>query len=122
MRGTLPCMSTRATAADLVPRVVGLLVFLVGIGLLVYVFRQADILFHGPQITAPTPVPSPAPKGSAGAVAAPAGEALGQSAVAVGAGLADLLFRLLALLLMSVAGGLIAALGVRLVGATRRDL
>ncbi len=114
-------MSDRPQAVDVAARVLGLLVFLLGVGLIVWVFRQADQLFHAPPLQLPTPTPA-VPKGSAGAVPPAAGEALGKAAAAVGADLATTLSRLLSLILMAVAGGLTASLGIRLVGALRRNL
>ena len=118
MHGTLPCMSDRPVVADRLSRFLGMLVFLLGIGLIVYVFQQANVLFNAPQM----PV-APTPSGpSAGTVAAPAGEALGKTAAAIGADLATFVRRLLTLLVMALAGGLVASQGVRLMGALRRNL
>jgi len=115
--GTFPCMSDRPVVADRLSRLLGILVFLLGIGLIVMVFQQANVLFNTPQVTV-----TPSPPVSPGAVATPAGEALGKTAAAVATDLAAFVRRLATLLLMSIVGGLIASLGIRLVGTLRRDL
>jgi len=122
-RGTFSSMSDRPQPVDVAARVLGLLVFLLGVGLIVWVFRQAELLYLAPPLKLPEPTPAPVlPKGSAGAVAPATGEAIGKAAAAVGADLATTVSRLLSLLLMAVAGGLTASLGIRLVGALRRNL
>jgi hypothetical protein len=99
-------MSDRPQAVDVAARLLGLLVFLVGIGLILWVFRQAELLYNAPPLKLPEPVAAPAvAKGSAGTVAPATGEALGK-----------------ALLLMALAGGFTSSLGLRLVGALRRNL
>jgi hypothetical protein len=116
-------MSDRPQPVDVAARVLGLLVFLLGVGLIVWVFRQAELLYLAPPLKLPEPAPAPVlPKGSAGAVAPATGEAIGKAAAAVGADLATTVSRLLSLLLMALAGGLTASLGLRLVSALRRNL
>lgn len=84
------------------PRLIGIVVFAVGLAALAYVFLSANALYHEP----PTPLPTPRPSGS------PAPD-MSQAATAIGQGLADYAKRLLALLLMCVAGSLVASLGLR---------
>ena len=110
-------MSPRNTLGDAMPRVAGLLVFLAGIGLIVYVFLQAAAMFQtaAPTIPLPTPSPTPLP----GATPGPATD-LGSAITPVASGFVDSLRRLLTLLLMCIAASLIAALGIRLLGAARR--
>jgi len=84
-------------------RLIGLLIFLAGVGMLLFVFFTAKTLFDAP----PPPVPTPAPTGTAGA-AAPS--ALADLGVAFG----RLLQRILILLLMCVAASVIASKGIQL--------
>jgi len=88
-------------------RIVGLLVFLAGVGLLVWVFVMANRLFHAPAPPLPAaPSPNAANPGPS-------------PFLAIGAGFSDLLRRLLLLLLMSVAGSVIASKGIQLYFAAR---
>jgi len=88
-------------------RIVGLLVFLVGVGVLVWVFVMANRLFNLP---AP-PLPAAPPPNAANPGPSPF--------IAIGASFGDLLRRLLLLLLMSVAGSVIASKGIQLYFAAR---
>ncbi len=88
-------------------RIVGLLVFLAGVGVLVWVFVMANRLFNAP---AP-PLPAAPPANAANPGPSPF--------LAIGASFSDLLRRLLLLLLMSVAGSVIASKGVQLYFAAR---
>ena len=96
-----------STPPDWPVRIVGLLVFLAGVGLLAWVFVMANRLFHAP---AP-PLPAVPPPNTANPGPSPF--------LAIGAGFSDLLQRLLLLLLMSVAGSVIASKGVQLYFAAR---
>lgn len=96
-----------STTHDWPVRIVGLLVFLAGVGILVWVFLEANRLFHAP---AP-PLPAAPPANAANPGPSPF--------IAIGASFSDLLRRLLLLLLMSVAGSVIASKGVQLYFAAR---
>lgn len=102
--------SSRLAIPDLLARIIGAAIFLVGIFLLWSVYQNATALFT----QAPTPIPSPAPTPTPapGASPAPSNEATGV-AIAIGKDLTDYLKRLLALLLMCVAGALIASMGIK---------
>jgi len=84
---------------DLPARVLAFLVFLLGIGLLCLVFGQAWALFHAPVSQLPLPVPP-------GATPPPAAN--------IGLALADFARQLLLLILMTVAGSLVAGKGIQL--------
>ena len=83
-------------------RIVGLLVFLGGIGLLIFVFAAANTLLNAPPPTVAAPT-------TAGTNAnAPS------AAIELGRGFSLLLQKILLLLLMCVAGSLIASKGIQL--------
>jgi hypothetical protein len=96
--------TTVPTSSRLTGTLLGALVVLVGVGLLIYVFTSANQLFHesAPPLTLPTPAPKATPDSQAGT-----------AALAIGQSLADYVKRLLALLMMCVAGSLIASVGVK---------
>lgn len=85
----------------------GLLVFLAGVGVLVWVFLAANRLFNTP--APPLPVAAPANAANPGP----------SPFVAIGASFGELVQRLLVLLLMSVAGSVVASKGVQLYFAAR---
>jgi hypothetical protein len=91
-------MSPAKPQADVSGRLVALLVFLVGVGMLVFVFVTALHLFRAP-------VPGLEPLGKAGA-ALPAAN--------IGAALAAFVRELLLLLVMTLAGSLLASRGAHL--------
>jgi len=108
-------MSTPAPQPEkehrLATRLLSLMVIIAGIALVVYVFLAAKELFESPAMTLPkaTPTPKPLP----GASPDPT-NALGETVVrGVLVPTVDFTRRLLALLVMCVAGSLIAALGIR---------
>jgi len=104
-----------AAQHDTPARIVGLLVFFAGVGLLVWVFVAANDLFHTP----PPPVPAP-PVSPATAAAGGAAANTGPSPfVAIGASFGVLVRQILLLLLMSVAGSVIASKGIQLYFAAR---
>jgi hypothetical protein len=92
--------------------VLGIVVFLIGVALLGYVFATARTLFDAPSVipAAAFAVASPAPAGAtvAAAPAAPAATAL------IGQSLTSFLQKLLVLLLMCIAGSVIASQGINL--------
>jgi hypothetical protein len=99
--------TTRNTAEDatrISGAVLGILVFLGGIALLGYVFMTAQHLFT----EAPPPVPTPPATGSAPDPNAPS------ATTAIGQSLMDFGKRLLLLLLMCIAGSVIASRGIEL--------
>ncbi|MBB6050916.1 hypothetical protein [Armatimonas rosea] len=103
--------TTTPSESRLATRLLALVVILLGLALVGYVFFQAKALFEAPTPTLP-PAP-PTPKPLPGATPAP-DNAVGTRALEAGWRLADLLGRrLLSLLVMCVAGSLIAALGIR---------
>lgn len=101
----LGAMSTRL---DISGRVTGLLVFLAGIGLLVFVFSLAHALFNTP--TPPLPAPAPVVPGSQPAPSA---------AIEIGRDFSVFTQRVLLLFLMCIAGSLIASKGIQLYFAAR---
>ncbi len=95
----------------LATRLLAFIVIAVGIGLIVYVFLTTKALFEAP--VPPLPSPAPTPKPLPGATPAP-DNTPGIVALQAGYGLANFLVRkLLTLLVMCIAGSLIAALGIR---------
>lgn len=94
------------TADNITARVLGILVFLVGVALIAYVFWSANSLFHQP----PPSVPAVAAAKAAGANAAAAPSA----AIEIGRSMMDYLKQLLTLFLMCAAGSLIASRGIHL--------
>lgn len=84
---------------DLPARVLAFLVFLLGIGLLCLVFGQAWALFHAPVPQLPLPA-------APGADPPPAAN--------IGLALADFARKLLLLIVMTVAGSLVAGKGIQL--------
>jgi hypothetical protein len=104
-------MPTRPAVPDLLARIVGVLVFLFGVFLLWKVYQEAASLFAR-SVPAPAPTPAPTPTPASGATPAPSAAAT-DAAVAIGRDLTDYVKKLLALLLMCVAGALIASMGVR---------
>lgn len=102
--------SSRLAIPDLLARILGAVAFLFGIFLLWSVYQNATGLFA--QAPGPVPTPAPTPTPAPGASPAPSNEATGV-AIAIGKDLTDYLKRLLALLLMCVAGALIASMGIK---------
>ena len=96
----------RPTADDITARILGILVFLAGVALIVYVFWSADLLFH--QAPPSVPVTAAAKAASGNASAAPS------AAIEIGRSMVDYLKRLLTLLIMCIAGSVIASRGVHL--------
>ena len=92
-------MSPVKPQADLPGRLLALLVFLVGVGMLVFVFVTALHLFQ-------SPVPGLEPLQKAGAVPPPAAN--------IGTALADFVRRLLLLMVMTLAGSILASKGAHL--------
>jgi|GEM_PF-7052012 hypothetical protein len=106
---------TRSDAAShLVPSAVGIVIFLVGVALVGYVFSSANALLSG---TPPPTVPTPAP--SASPAAGEAANAASSAALDIGRSMADLVKRLLVLLVMCFAGSVVASLGIRLFFSSR---
>ncbi len=85
--------------ADFPGRILALLVFLVGVGMLVFVFVTALHLFQ-------SPVPGLEPLQKAGAAPPPAAN--------IGTALADFARRLLLLMVMTLAGSILASKGAHL--------
>jgi hypothetical protein len=103
---------TIPTESRLVTRLLAFMVIVAGITMVVWVFFQAKELFQTPAKPLPTPpsIPKPLP----GATSAPNSSALGETALrGIVVPLADLIRRLLILLLMCLTGSLVAALGIR---------
>lgn len=98
-------------APSALPGVFGLLIFLVGVALVGYVFLAANGILREPPPAVPTP--TPAPSGS------PAPAATGAAVSAIGASFADLVRRLLVLLVMCLAGSVVASLGIKLFFSAR---
>lgn len=92
-------MQPQTHRSDLPARVLAFAVFLLGIGLLCLVFGQAWALFHAPVPQLPLPV-------KPGAVPPPAAN--------IGLALADFARKLLLLIVMTVAGSLVAGKGIQL--------
>ncbi len=92
-------MSPAKPQADLPGRLLALLVFLAGVGMLVFVFITALHLFQ-------SPVPGLEPLQTPGAPPPPAAN--------IGAALADFVRRLLLLMVMTLAGSLLASKGAHL--------
>ena len=92
-------MSPAKPQADLAGRLLAFLVFLVGVGMLIFVFTAALHLFQ-------SPVPGLEALQKPGAPPPPA--------VNIGTALADFARRLLLLLLMTLAGSLLASRGAHL--------
>ncbi len=92
-------MSSVKPQADLPGRLLALLVFLVGVGMLVFVFVTALHLFQ-------SPVPGLEPLQKPGAPPPPAAN--------IGTALADFVRRLLLLMVMTLAGSLLASKGAHL--------
>ena len=95
---------------DRLGRLIGLVVFFAGVGLLAWVFVRANDLFNAPPPAVPNP-PAPAPASGASTTPSPF--------VPIAASFATLLRQLLLLLLMSVAGSLMASKGVQMFFAAR---
>lgn len=92
---------------DIPARIAGLLVFLFGVALLVFVFIAANSLFNAPAPVVPPPPP-------------PGATATGPSAAAeIGKSFSQLFRQILLLLLMCVAGSVIASKGIQLYFAAR---
>ena len=92
-------MSPANPQADLTGRLLALLVFLVGVGMLVFVFVTALHLFQ-------SPVPGLEPLQKAGAAPPPSAN--------IGTALADFARRLLLLMVMTLAGSILASKGAHL--------
>jgi hypothetical protein len=105
-------LTTPSHQHDRLGRLIGLAVFFAGVGLLAWVFVRANDLFNAPPPAVPNP-PAPPPPAGAGASAAPS------PFVPIAASFATLLRQLLLLLLMSVAGSLMASKGVQMFFAAR---
>ena len=103
-------MHSRLAIPDLLARILGALIFLGGVWLLYSVYQSATHLFAQPAPVLPTPAPTPLP--APGASPGPNTEAT-SAAIFVGRDMADSVKKLLALLLMCVAGALIASLGIK---------
>lgn len=111
MASTPPPTPTEPRPNHLVTRLLAFVVIVCGLALVGYVFTTAKALFEAP--TPPLPTPPPTPKPLPGATPAP-DNAVGSQALAAGWRLADFMGRrLLSLLVMCLAGSLIAALGIR---------
>ncbi len=97
---------------DLVARIIGIVVFLGGVGLLAFSFATAYDWFTSPsaglQITQPAPVTPTPPGGTAAAPAAPS------AATQLGASALRLLIRLGVLLIMTIIGSLLAGRGAQI--------
>jgi hypothetical protein len=107
---SIPSSGSGHTAARTSGAIIGIIVFLVGIALLGYVFMTARALFDAPLATLPTATPTPAPTpGPAGAAAA---STVSPLALALGQSLTQFAQKLLVLLLMCIAGSVIASRGV----------
>lgn len=104
MNRPAPTRNTTEDATRISGAVLGILVFLGGIALLGYVFMTAQHLFT----EAPPPVPAPP---AAGATPDPNAAA---ATTAIGQSLMDFGKRLLLLLLMCIAGSVIASRGIEL--------
>jgi hypothetical protein len=87
-------------------RLLGILVFLAGVALIAYVFWSANTLFHQPPPTVPAVAAAKAASGNA--AAAPS------ATVEIGRSLVDYLKQLLTLLVMCIAGSVIASKGVQM--------
>lgn len=94
------------TPDNVTARILGILVFLAGVALIVYVFWSANLLFHQPP---PSVSPTAATTAASGNAAVAPSEAMD-----IGRSLADYLKRLLTLLIMCIAGSVIASRGVHL--------
>jgi hypothetical protein len=92
-------------ADNVTARILGILVFLGGVALIAYVFWSANTLFHQPPPSVPTAAASKAATSSAVAPSA---------AVEIGRSMVDYLKQLLTLLVMSIAGSLIASKGAQM--------
>ncbi|MGC4045518.1 MAG: hypothetical protein QM758_17135 [Armatimonas sp.] len=111
--------SSRLAIPDILARIIGAVAFLGGIFLLWSVYQNATALFSQAPQQIPTPAPTPTP--APGASPLPSNEATGV-AIAIGKDLSDYVKRLLALLLMCVAGALIASLGIKAIfGPSPKD-
>ena len=109
-----PTLKNSPSETHLATRLLALVVILIGVGMVVWVFFAAKQLLDVQSVPLPTPTPSPKPL--PGAAPAP-DSAVGEQALrGVVVPLADLIRRLLILLVMCVSGSLIAALGIRLWG------
>ncbi len=86
--------------------------FLIGIALLGYVFYTARVLFDTPPPT--IPIPPPAPLTESGAVASTTTSAAPAATAVVGQALIGFFQRLFVLLLMCIAGSVIASRGIEL--------
>lgn len=107
-----PTLKNNPSETHLATRLLALVVILIGVGMVVWVFFSAKQLLDVQSVPLPTPSPKPLP----GAAPAP-DSAVGEQALrGVVVPLADLIRRLLILLVMCVSGSLIAALGIRLWG------
>lgn len=95
----------------LATRLLALVLILIGIGMVVWVFFSAKQLLEAQSV--PLPAPTPAPKPLPGATPAPDNTAGDLVVRGVVAPLASLVRSLLTLLVMCVAGSLVAALGIR---------
>jgi hypothetical protein len=96
-----------AARHDTPARVTGIVVFLVGVALLGFVFVTANRLFDAPPPAVPPMPPPGAPPGAP------------SPALEIGKSFSQLLRQILLLLLMSVAGSVIASKGIQLFFAAR---
>jgi hypothetical protein len=108
--------ATGGAVLNAAPAVLGVVVFLIGVALLGYVFVAANGLFNAPPPQVPS-APPPATAAAAGAAgtASPAGTA----ALAIGQQFSALVQKLLVLLVMCVAGSVVASKGVQMAFAAR---
>lgn len=97
--------------------VLGILIFLAGVALVGYVFVTARVLFDAPAPPLPALPAPPSPTAGAAAQTAANGAvstAATGAALAIGQSFTQYLQRLLALLLMCIAGSVIGSLGIGL--------
>lgn len=97
-----PCYDA-LSAMKFIGAILGIVVFVVGVALVADVFYTAYGLFNA----APPPLPAP----TVTAATAKTGEATASATTAITSSLVDFVKKLLLLLLMSVAGAIIASLG-----------
>lgn len=101
---TTPLATSDNRPAALVPRVIGLIVFCVGILLIGYVFSSANGLLSAPPPTLPKPT----------SIASPTAGAATTAALELGRSLTDTVQKLLVLLAMCIVGAILASLGISL--------
>ena len=115
MSATLPSSTPSPKPENrLATRLFAFVVIVAGLALVGYVFLTAKQLFEAP--SQPLPTPPPTPKPLPGATPAPDNNVAGAGALQAGWLFVGYIKRLLALLMMCIAGSIVAALGVRLWG------